>query len=277
MARAGSRSAFRRLVALSRLAGLVPLACSGQPAVNGDAESPLAPSGAAGQGRGGALEKVLVFSRTAGYRHDAIGPGIEAIRGLGASNGFAVEASEEPSLFNDAQLGEFDVVIWLSTTGDVLTRDQQAAFERYIRAGGGWIGVHAAADTEYDWAWYGQLLGGGAYFISHPAIQTVTLNVEQASHSSTAHLPATFQLQDEWYNFRVNPRSAVNVLMTLEEASYQPGANAMGADHPIAWYHEFEGGRAWYTALGHRQELYRDAMFTRHLLGGIRWAAGVVP
>src|SRR5688572_4312057 len=143
MARAGSRSPFPRLVALSLLAGLVPLACSGQPA----AESPLVPSRPAGQGGGGVLEKVLVFSRTAGYRHDAIGPGIEAIRGLGASNGFAVEASEEPSIFNDAQLGEFEVVIWLSTTGDVLTGDQQAAFERYIRAGGGWIGVHEAADT----------------------------------------------------------------------------------------------------------------------------------
>ncbi len=225
------------------------------------------------------LENVLVFSRTAGYRHDAIAPGIEAIRGLGASNGFAVEASEEPSIFNDAKLGEFDVVIWLSTTGDVLTGDQQAAFERYIRAGGSWVGVHAASDTEYDWAWYGQLLGGGAYFVSHPVIQTVTLNVEAAAaaHASTAHLPASFQLEDEWYNFRVNPRSAVNVLMTLDEGSYQPGADAMGPDHPIAWYHEFEGGRAWYTALGHRQELYEDALFTGHLLGGIRWAAGVVP
>jgi len=136
------------------------------------------------------------------------------------------------------------------------------------------VGVHAAADTEYGWPWYGQLIGGNAWFKSHPAIQTVTLNVEKADHASTAHLPATFQLQDEWYNFQANPRASVTVLLTLDESSYTPGVDAMG-DHPIAWFHEFDGGRAWYTALGHRQELYQDPSFTQHLLGGIRWAAGV--
>jgi type 1 glutamine amidotransferase len=220
---------------------------------------------------------VLVFSRTQGYRHEAIGPGIEAIRTLGTANGFEVEASEEPALFNDENLSDFDVVVFLSTTGDVLDAEQQAAFERYIRAGGGWVGVHAAADTEYDWPWYGQLLGGGAYFRSHPEIQTVQLEVENASHPATAHLPATFAVQDEWYNFQQNPRPAVSVLLTLDEASYSPGDGAMGEDHPIAWFHEIEGGRAFYTGLGHRPELYTDPLFTQHLLGALRWSAGVAP
>jgi type 1 glutamine amidotransferase len=224
-----------------------------------------------------ALDRILVFSRTLGYRHDAIGPGIEAIRTLGWANGFEVEASENPAAFSDENLSSFDVVVFLSTTADVLDDTQQAAFERYIRAGGGWVGVHAAADTEYDWPWYGQLLGGGAYFKSHPEIQTVQLEVENATHPATAHLPASFALQDEWYNFQQNPRPVVSVLMTLDESSYSPGADAMGDDHPIAWAHEFEGGRAFYTALGHRPELYTDPLFTQHLLGGIRWAAGVVP
>ena len=224
-----------------------------------------------------ALERILVFSRTLAYRHEAIGPGIEALRTLGAANGFEVEASEDPSGFSDENLSGFDVVVFLSTTADVLDDGQQAAFERYIRAGGGWVGVHAAADTEYEWPWYGQLLGGGAYFKSHPEIQTVQLEVENATHPATAHLPATLALQDEWYNFQQNPRAAVSVLMTLDESSYSPGADAMGEDHPIAWFHEFDGGRAFYTALGHRSELYTDPLFTQHLLGGIRWAAGVAP
>ena len=138
------------------------------------------------------------------------------------------------------------------------------------------MGVHAAADTEYDWAWYGQLLGGAAYFLIHPVIQTAELNVEQAGHASTSHLPQTFSLQDEWYNFRANPRPSVSVLLTLNEMSYTVGEGFM-VDHPIAWYHAFDGGRAFYTGLGHRVELYQDPMFTQHLLGGIRWAAGVAP
>jgi cytochrome c len=223
------------------------------------------------------LENVLVFTRTSGYRHDSIGVGVEAIVSLGAQNGFAVQQTEDPAMFSDAVLAELDVVVWLSTTADVLDDTQQAAFERYIRAGGGWVGVHAAADTEYDWPFYGELLGGGAYFESHPAIQNARLNVEDGGHVSAAHLEPSFEVTDEWYNFQANPRSVVSVILTLDESSYMPGEGAMGADHPIAWSHELEGGRAWYTALGHRSELYSDPLFTQHLLGGIRWAAGVVP
>jgi type 1 glutamine amidotransferase len=221
------------------------------------------------------LSNVLVFTRTVGYRHDSITAGVDAIRRLGAEHGFTVQQTEDPAAFSDQALAAYQVVVFLSTTADVLGNEQQAAFERYIAAGNGWVGVHAAADTEYDWAWYGGLLGGDAWFLIHPEIQTAELQVEDAGHPSTAHLPATFSLQDEWYNYRNNPRPEVNVLLRLNEASYQVGEGAMGTDHPIAWYHEYAGGRAWYTGLGHRIELYSDPQFVEHLLGGIRWAAGV--
>lgn len=222
------------------------------------------------------LENVLVFTRTTGFRHGSIEPGVEALRRLGQENAFTVERTEEPADFTDENLARYDVVVWLNTDSEVMNEDARRAFERYIRAGGGWVGVHAAAATEYNWAWYAQLLGGAAYFRGHPAVQPAQVNVEIADHPSTQHLPQSFTLQDEWYSFRANPRSSVRVLMTLSESSYGVGDLAMG-DHPIAWYHEFDGGRAWYTALGHPNELYTDSRFTQHLLGGIRWAAGVVP
>jgi type 1 glutamine amidotransferase len=224
------------------------------------------------------LDSVLAFTRTTGFRHPSIGPGVEALRRLGQDNGFAVQNTENPADFTDDNLARYDVVVWLNTDSEVLDDPARRAFERYIRAGGGWVGVHAASASEYGWAWYGQLLGGNAYFRGHPAnpaVQSARVVVER-EHASTEHLPQSFTLQDEWYSFRTNPRSAVQVLLTLDESSYGVGDLAMG-DHPIAWYHEFDGGRAWYTALGHPNELYDDPRFTRHLLGGIRWAAGAAP
>jgi len=232
-----------------------------------------------------ALKNVLLFSRTAGFRHTSIPAGIRAIQALGTANDFAVVATEEGTSFTDEGLAAFDVVVFLSTTTNpaettshVLDETQQAAFERYIRAGGGWVGIHSASDTEYFWPWYGQLIGGNAYFLGHPAIQPVTVRLEGEPHVSTAHLPATFQVTDELYSFRENPRASVNVLMTLDENTYtRPDPALTMVDHPIAWYHEFDGGRAWYTALGHTDEMYSDTRFTQHILGGLRWAAGAVP
>jgi glucose/arabinose dehydrogenase/type 1 glutamine amidotransferase len=216
---------------------------------------------------------VLVFSKTAGFRHDSIPAGIAAIQQLGQQNGFTVDATEDAGAFTDTNLARYQAVVWLSTTGDVLDTTQQAAFERYVRAGGGYAGVHAAADTEYDWAWYGQLVG--AYFNSHPAIQQATIKVEDHAHPSTATLPDRWTRTDEWYDFRVNPRGTVHVLASLDETTYQPGAGAMGADHPTAWCQDFDGGRSWYTGGGHTQESFADQRFRTHLLGGIRTAAGV--
>ncbi|RZQ64444.1 DUF1080 domain-containing protein [Amycolatopsis suaedae] len=215
---------------------------------------------------------VLVFSKTAGYRHDSIGAGVQAIRDLGTEHHFSVTATEDAAAFTDENLAKYDAVVWLSTTGDVLNAEQQAAFERYVKAGGGYAGVHAASDTEYDWPWYGDLVG--AYFASHPHIQEADVKVEDHSHPSTADLPDTWKRTDEWYNFRENPRSKVKVLASLDEGSYQPGNGAMG-DHPISWCHEKAGGRSWYTGGGHTTESYAEPEFRKHLAGGILYAAKV--
>ncbi|MEV1290360.1 ThuA domain-containing protein [Micromonospora sp. NPDC049679] len=217
---------------------------------------------------------VLVFSKTAGFRHESIPTGIAAIEKLGTENGFAVDATEDATAFTDANLARYKAVIWLSTTGDVLDADQQAAFERYVRAGGGYAGIHAASDTEYNWGWYGNLVG--AYFASHPANQTASIKVEDPAHPSTSALPSTWSRFDEWYNFQTNPRGKVHVLASLDERSYAPGAGAMGADHPFAWCHDYDGGRSWYTAGGHTNESYAEPRFLSHLLGGIQTAAGAV-
>ncbi|MFD0577866.1 ThuA domain-containing protein [Dactylosporangium darangshiense] len=221
-----------------------------------------------------ATYSILVFSKTAGFRHDSIPAGITAIQQLGAANDFTVDATEDAAAFTDANLARYKAVVWLSTTGDVLDATQQSAFERYIRAGGGYVGVHSASDTEYDWPWYGGLVG--AYFNSHPAEQQATVKVEDPAHPSTASLPAKWSRFDEWYNFRTNPRAAVHVLASLDETSYTPGAGAMGADHPTTWCQNYDGGRAWYTGGGHTIASYSDAQFRAHLLGGIQTAAGVV-
>ena len=215
------------------------------------------------------VTKVLVFSKTAGFRHSSIPNGIAAIQLLGSQNGFTVTATEDANQFTTTNLAQYQAVVFLSTTGDVLNAAQQTAFQSYIASGKGYVGVHAAADTEYDWAWYGGLVG--AYFLSHPAIQQATLRVEDRTNVMTSHLPADWTRTDEWYNYRTNPRANVRVLMRLDETTYSGGT--MG-DHPITWCQNYGGGRAFYTGLGHTEASYTESNFTRMLLGAIQWAGG---
>lgn len=214
---------------------------------------------------------ILVYSRTAGFRHSSIPDGIKCLQEIGGANGMVVDATEDPTQFTDANLEKYAAVVFLSTTGDVLDADQQGAFERFIRKGRGYVGVHAASDTEYEWPWYGKLVGG--YFKNHPAIQDASIDVCDHLNLSTAHLPARWDRHDEWYNFRENPRPGVHVLATLDETSYKDGN--MGADHPTVWCHLYDGGRSWYTAGGHTEESFTEPAFRKHLEGGLRWAAGV--
>ncbi|MGH9366198.1 MAG: ThuA domain-containing protein [Thermoanaerobaculia bacterium] len=214
--------------------------------------------------------RILVFSKTAGFRHASIPDGVAAIRRLGAENGFEVDATEDASVFDDARLEAYDAVVFLLTTGDVLDSGEQAAFERYIRSGGGFVGVHSASDTEYSWPWYGDLVG--AYFANHPAIQSAVVRVADRLHASTRELPERWARADEWYNFASNPRGKVHVLATLDEATYSGGS--MGADHPISWCRFVHGGRSWYTGMGHTSESFSEASFLAHLLGGVQFAAG---
>ncbi|TME25005.1 MAG: ThuA domain-containing protein [Chloroflexi bacterium] len=215
--------------------------------------------------------RVLIFSRTAAFRHSAIPVAVAAVIHLGDEHGYLVDATEDAGAFTDANLAHYRAVVFLLTTGDVLDEAQQAAFERFIRAGGGFAGVHSASDTEYGWAWYGQLVG--AYFRRHPAVQPAVVRIEDAGHPSTASLPASWKRTDEWYDFRTNPRQAVHVLASVDESTYSGGG--MGRDHPIAWCHHFDGGRSWYTAMGHAAESYADSNFLAHLEGGIESVAGI--
>ncbi|MEM9055824.1 MAG: ThuA domain-containing protein [Pseudomonadota bacterium] len=216
--------------------------------------------------------RLLFFSKTSGFRHGSIPTATDALRTIAEQNGFTVDTTEDAADFNTANLAQYQAVLFLMTTGNVLNDSQQAAFEDYIRAGNGYAGLHSATDTEYDWPWYGELVG--TYFANHPSIQDAVLNVEVDDHPSTASLPNPWLRRDEWYNFRTNPRGQVTVLATIDESSYNGGT--MGADHPIAWFHEFDGGRSWYTAGGHTSSSYSEEGFLAHLLGGLQYAAGVI-
>jgi len=216
--------------------------------------------------------RVLLFSRTTGYRHDSIPAAIAALTEDGPANGFYTESTEDPGAFTADNLARFRVVVFLMTTGDPVDDAGQAAFEVWIGAGGNYVGVHSAADTEYDWPFYGALMG--AYFKQHPAIQPATVNVEVADHPATAGLPSTWMRTDEWYDFQTNPRPNVTVLVTIDESTYQGGT--MGSDHPLVWAHPTTGGgRAIYTEMGHTMESWADPLFRQHVVGAIRWAAGL--
>jgi type 1 glutamine amidotransferase len=214
-------------------------------------------------------KKILVFAKTAAFRHASIPKGKEALLLLGKQNNFQVDTTEDASFFTANTLKQYDAVVFLSTTGNILNDEQQKAFEEFIRSGKGFVGIHAAADTEYDWPWYGKLVG--AYFVSHPKQQKAKLTITDHKHASTKHLPTTWERFDEWYNYK-SRNNDVKVLMTIDESSYQGGKE--GAYHPMAWYHSFDGGRSFYTALGHTDESYKEENFLKHLLGGIKYAVG---
>jgi cytochrome c len=213
--------------------------------------------------------RVLLFTKTAGFYHASIPAGVKAIMQLGEENHFQVDTTSSADWICEDSLGKYAAVIFLNTTGDLLNNYQEADFQRYIQAGGGYVGIHAASDAEYDWGWYNRLVGG--YFNGHPEPQKAILHVIDSTNPSTMHLPRLWERTDEWYNFKkLNPDT--HVLLTIDEKSYHGGTN--GANHPMAWYHDFDGGRAWYTELGHTDESYSDPNYLKHVLGGIEYAIG---
>jgi type 1 glutamine amidotransferase len=214
---------------------------------------------------------VLVFTATTGFRHDSIPAAVDAIERLGTRNGFRVDTTEDAAVFARENLARYDAVIFVSTTGNPLPgTEQRKAFERFIARGGGFVGVHAASDGSYDWPWFGELIG--AYFLTHPAPASATVQVGRHDSAATAKLPDRWIRFDEWYDFRTNPRPDVRVLATVDESTYSGGG--MGADHPIAWCHRFGGGRSVYTAMGHSSDAYAEPLFLDHLLGSIDMATG---
>ena len=227
---------------------------------------------------------VFVFTKTNGFRHESISNGVKCMWELGLKYNWNVTASEDETLFNDNFLSKFDVLVWLNTTQDVLNDEQQEAFVRFYKSGKGYVGIHSAADTEYDWDWYGKLMGG-AWFKGHPPTQMATLIIEDTNHPSMKIFAdmetKTWTVVDEWYAHKANPRPHVHVLMSLDEATVKnlgnnpdPARVLMEGDHPMAWYHEFDGGRAFYTNRGHTPEAFDDPALREHYRGGIEWAAG---
>lgn len=217
-------------------------------------------------------KKVLVFSKTAGFRHASIKEGKEFFQTFGPKEGFAVTLTEDSDYFTEENLKNYHAVVFLSTTGDVLNPRQQADFERFIQAGGGYVGIHAASDTEYNWPWYNQLMGG--YFASHPGgevsnVQKGTMYVLDPTHPSTKHLPATFERADEFYDFKDLKTDLLKFLIRVDEKSYKQGK--MGDFHPLAWYHEFDGGRSFYTNYGHTPETFTEPDMQKHILEGLKW------
>lgn len=215
--------------------------------------------------------RILVFTRTDGWRHDSIPTAIATLQQLAAQQGLQVKASEDPTLFNPVALARYRAVVFASTTREVLDAEQQAALEDFIRAGGGFMGIHAAADTEYQWPWYGELVG--AWFANHPPDG---LRSSQVTFTDTAMTEdgRPWLLTDEFYNYRRNPRgqAQLQIIATLDESLYDGGE--MGADHPIAWCRPWQGGRSWYTGLGHDAALYADPVFRRHLSRGLDFVTG---
>ena len=224
--------------------------------------------------------KALLFTKTAGWHHESINEGVDAIRKLGIRHNFQVDWTENAGTFiNDQNLVKYDVIIFLNTTADVFNDEQQAAMEKFIRSGKGYVGIHSASDTEYEWPWYRKMVG--RMFKIHPAVQTARLKVTDHGFPGMELWPDTFWWTDEWYDFHEEEINDLKVVLEVEESTYDPKANwggrgssdGMGDKHPIAWYHNYDGGRAFYTALGHLPEVYSDPLFLYHLYGGIYWAA----
>ena len=214
--------------------------------------------------------RILVFSATKGFYHESIPVGTKCIMEVCGEAAIQVDTTRNADAFTESNLSNYKVVVFLNTTGDVLNEKQQQAFTDYIHKGGGFVGVHAATDTEYDWPWYNKLVG--AYFLSHPEQQKATIRVTDKNNPGTVMLPDEWTRTDEWYNFRdINPD--VKVLAYLDEKSYKGGAN--GEKHPFIWYHEFEGGRSFYTGVGHRDDNYDEPLVRQHLLGAIKWAGNL--
>ena len=222
---------------------------------------------------------VLLFTKTADWHHDSVAAGVTAIQELAKLHDFKVFWTDDAKRhINDKELAKYKVVIFLLTTGDVLNDEQQAAFERYIRAGGGFVGIHSASDTEYDWAWYTKMVG--YMFHIHPAVQTATIKVEDYNFPGMDRFAKRFLATEEWYEFGPRLSDNLKFLLSVDEKTYKPAAKwadkegkGMGDFHPISWYHEYDGGRAFYTALGHLSATYSDAAFMHHVYGGIYWAA----
>lgn len=211
-------------------------------------------------------DNILVFSETQGFRHSSIEIGKQVLRDLFEEKGFTVDTSENSTIMTTENLEKYAAIVFLSTTGDIFNEAEEAAFKRYIQNGGGLVGIHSATDTEYDWPWYGSCIGG--YFNGHPKQQEAVIQILDNNHPSTKHLGKEWVKWDEWYNYK-NLSPDIEVLANLDETSYEGGTN--GKYHPISWHQEYDGGKMFYTGLGHTEESFTDELFLQHVWGGVEY------
>jgi|SRR5690554_747507 len=221
---------------------------------------------------------VLLFTKTAGWHHKSINAGVTAMEKMAVRHHFNLDWHEMSEVFTDDSLKKYHVIVFLNTTANILNDDQQAAMERFIQSGKGFVGIHSASDTEYDWDWYTKMVG--RTFHIHPEIQTAEINVLARNFPGLERMPDTFLWTDEFYEFGAERVEGLNYILSIDESTYAPEADwgevaskGMGDFHPIAWYHEYDGGRAFYTGLGHMPSTYSDKMFLEHIYGGLYWAA----
>lgn len=221
---------------------------------------------------------VLLFTMTQGFHHQSQLEGVAAMRQMADKHFFKLDWQEDPSVFNDKNLEKFQAIVFLSTTGDIFNPEQKAAMERFIKSGKGFVGIHSASDTEYQWEWYTKLVGRS--FHIHPLIQTAELQVTSRKFPGLERMPDRLLWTEEWYEFGPENIKGLNYILAVDEKTYDPAADwkvkkgtGMGKFHPIAWYHYYDGGRSFYTALGHTAADYSDELFLEHVYGGIYWAA----
>lgn len=214
-------------------------------------------------------QRILLFTKTTGYRHASISEGVELVQACASNSGVAVDQSEDESDFNSPNLDRYDAVVWLQVSGDVLDDAGRTAFDAYLRAGGGYAGIHGASVAERSWPTYESIVG--ARFLFHPTVQQFqTARVmTELSDPSTAPIPQPWNWLDEWYSFEGNPRGEFEILLRIDESSYDPEGNPMGDDHPVSWRGRHGNGHTWYTALGHLAKSYADPIFRAHVWGGI--------
>jgi type 1 glutamine amidotransferase len=260
------------LLAMLCMALTVSFARQGQG--HGAAGGPGAPGGDAPAAH--ATRKVLYLTHSAGWKHDVLPLSERILNQLGGRAGaFDVTATQDCSLVSRESLRQYDAVVFYTTGELPFSDEQKAAFLDFIKAGKGFVGVHSATDTFYKWPEYGELIGG--YFDQHPWHQEVTVRVESTDHPATRHLGAAFKIKDEIYQFKNFSRDRAHVLLSLDPGSVDltlPAVHRTDKDFALSWWRNYGRGRVFYTALGHSAEVWQDARFQQHLLGGLLWAMG---
>lgn len=221
---------------------------------------------------------VLLFTKSNAYHHKSVNVAVTAMEGLAKKHHFSMDWHEDPARINTANLEQYDVIVFLLTNGDILDEEQKKALQAFVQSGKGFVGIHSASDTENRWDWYTRMVG--RTFHIHPEVQTAELSVIDRGFPGLEHMPDRFLWTDEWYEFGAEHTDTLNYILSVDESTYDARARSrdksgegMGEFHPIAWYQEFEGGRAFYTALGHLGASYSDTLFMAHIYGGLYWAA----